>query len=33
MILSLPLWGRCPEGAERVATFENFDTSLPSQSP
>ena len=32
-ILRLPLWGRCPEGAERVATFENLDTSLPSQSP
>ena len=26
----LPRWGRCPEGAERVTAYRDFQTSLPS---
>ena len=29
---SLPPWGRCPEGAERVTAYRDSQTSQPSQS-
>ena len=30
---SLPPWGRCPEGAERVTAYRDSQPALPSQSP